>query len=137
MVICGVKCDTKDDPVLQNSSQEPPMSSKYDCVLDALIIMLGSWKLAYNSRLAYYVDSWCQIWYQRCPNLQNSSQKPSISSKCDSILDALLIKLGHWKSAYNSIMTYYDYLWCQILYQWWPNPPKLQSGTINILHVWP
>ena len=39
-VICDVKFDTKDDPVLKNSSQEPSMSSKYDCVLDAQI-MLG------------------------------------------------------------------------------------------------
>ena len=41
MVICDVKFDTKYDQILQNSSQEPSMSSKYDCVLDALIIMLG------------------------------------------------------------------------------------------------
>ena len=26
--------------------------------------------------------------------------------------------------------------WCQIWYQRWPNPPKPQSGTINILQVW-
>ena len=43
MVINDVKFDTKYDQILQNSSQEPSTSSKYDCVLDALIIMLGSW----------------------------------------------------------------------------------------------
>ena len=41
-VIHDVKFDTKDDSILQISSQELSMSSKYDCVLDALIIMLGS-----------------------------------------------------------------------------------------------
>ena len=42
-VICNyVKFDTKDDPFFQNSSKEPSMSSKYDYVLDALLIMLGS-----------------------------------------------------------------------------------------------
>ena len=44
MVIHDVTFDTKDDPILQNSSQEPSTFSKYDCVLDALNIMLGSWK---------------------------------------------------------------------------------------------
>ena len=42
MLIQDIKFDTKDDPILQNSSQELPMSSKYDYVLDALIIILGS-----------------------------------------------------------------------------------------------
>ena len=83
MVICDVKFDTKYDQILRNPSHEPPWSSKYDCVLDAPLIILGSWKLAYNS-----------------------------------------------------IMTYYGYLWCQIWYQIWPNPPKLQSGMINVLQVW-
>ena len=70
------------------------------------------------------------------PILQNSSEKPSRSSKYDFALDALLIMLGSWKLAYNSRITYYGYLWCQILYQIWPNPPKLQSVTINVLQVW-
>ena len=30
VVICDVKFDTKYDQILQNSSQEPTMSSKYD-----------------------------------------------------------------------------------------------------------
>ena len=40
MVICDVKFDTKGDQILQNSNQEPSMSSNYDCVLDALLIMI-------------------------------------------------------------------------------------------------
>ena len=83
MVICDVKFDSKYEKILQNSSQEPSMSSKYDCVLYTLLIMLGS-----------------------------------------------------WKSANNSIMTYDGYSWCQIWHQIWPNPPKIQSGTIIILQVW-
>ena len=42
MLIYDVNIDIKDDPILQNSKQEPPMSFKYDCVLYALIIMLRS-----------------------------------------------------------------------------------------------
>ena len=37
-----VKNDIRNYPILQLSSQESSMSSKYDCVTDALIIMLGS-----------------------------------------------------------------------------------------------
>ena len=83
MVIRDVKFDTNADQILQNSSQEPSMSSKYDCVLDALLIMQGSWKTAYKPKLTYDGYSWCQIWYKI-----------------------------------------------------WPNPPTLQSGTINTLQVW-
>ena len=53
-VIGDVNFDTKDDPTLQNYIQEPPMSSKYDCVLDALLIMLGCSKLANNSIMTHY-----------------------------------------------------------------------------------
>ena len=42
MLIHDVKLDTKDNPSLKNSSQEPSMFSKYNWVLDALIIMLES-----------------------------------------------------------------------------------------------
>ena len=70
------------------------------------------------------------------PTLQNSSQEPSRSSKYDCVLYALLIMLGSWKSAHNSIMKYYGYLWCQIWYQIWPNSSKLQWDIINVLKVW-
>ena len=56
MLIQDVKFDTEYDQILQNSSQEPPTSSKYNSVLDALIIMQGSWKIEYNSVMAKYVD---------------------------------------------------------------------------------
>ena len=64
MVICDVKFDTKDDQIIQNSSQESSTSSEHDCVLDALLIMLWSWKLAYSSIMTYDDYFWCQIWYQ-------------------------------------------------------------------------
>ena len=57
MAICDVKFDTKDYSVHQNSIQEPSMSSKYDCVLGVLIIMLGSCKFEYNSGMTNYLDS--------------------------------------------------------------------------------
>ena len=34
MVICDVKCATKDDQVLKNSGQEPSIYSMYDYILD-------------------------------------------------------------------------------------------------------
>ena len=83
MFIFYVKFDTKYDQILQNSSQEPSMSSKHDYFLDEILFMLGIYKLKYTSRLAYSVNSKSKIWYQR-----------------------------------------------------WPSPPKLQSGTINVLQIW-
>ena len=68
IVISDVKCDTKYDKIIQNSSQEPSMSSRYDYDLDAFIILLGSWKFEYNSVMTNNVDSWCKIWYQRQSN---------------------------------------------------------------------
>ena len=80
MVICDVKFDTKYDQILQNSSQEPSTSSMYDCVLDALLIMLGKWILAYSSIMTYDGYLWCQIRYQYDIILQNFSQEPLTSS---------------------------------------------------------
>ena len=54
MVIHDVKFDTKYDKLLKKSSKEPSMSSKFNCVLDMLLLMLGSWKMAFNSRITYY-----------------------------------------------------------------------------------
>ena len=79
MVICDVKFDTKDVPVLQNSSQEPSTPSKYDSVLDAHLIML-------------FHDVTFDKKYDSI--LQNSSQEPSISSMYDFDLDILLFMLG-------------------------------------------
>ena len=36
-----VKFVIRDDPILQNSSQEPSTSSDCDCVLNELLFMLG------------------------------------------------------------------------------------------------
>ena len=69
MVIHDVKFDTNYYQILQNSSQDPSTSSKYDFVFDALIIMLESWKFEYNSGMTNYVNSWCQIYYQRWSNI--------------------------------------------------------------------
>ena len=46
LMICDIKFDTKYDQILQNFSQDTSMSSKYDCVPYALLIVL---KTAYNS----------------------------------------------------------------------------------------
>ena len=94
MLIHDVKFDIRDNPILQNSSQEPSMSSKYDCVLDALLIMLGSWKSAYNSIMTYdgYCDVKCYTKYDQI--LQSSSQELSMSHNYDFVLDVLLIMIG-------------------------------------------
>ena len=42
MVIHYVQFNTKDGQILQNSSEEPSMSSKYDCDIHELIFKLGS-----------------------------------------------------------------------------------------------
>ena len=102
MVICDVEFDTKYDPVIQNLSQEPSMSSKYDCVLDAHIMMLERWKFEYNSGITIYMDD-VKFDIRYDPTLQKSCQEQSMSSKYDCVIDALLIMLGSWKLAYSSI----------------------------------
>ena len=56
--------DVKDDPIIQVSSQEPTMSSKYNFedggVLDTLLFKLERWNLAHKWRNEYHDDSWCQ-----------------------------------------------------------------------------
>ena len=131
-----VKFDIRDDSILQNSIQEPSTSSKYDCVLDTLLIMLGTWKLAYKSRMTkmlIYDVKFDTIDY---PVLQSSSQEPSMISKYDCVIDELIIMLGGWKCEYNLRMKIYVDLLCQIWCQRWPNALKLQSRTTNILQVW-
>ena len=86
-----VKFDIRDDPLPKNSSQWPSTSSKYDCVLDALIIMLGTYKFDTKD------DS----------SLQISSQEPVMFSTYGCILDALIIIVGSWKFGYNLGMKYY------------------------------
>ena len=78
---CNVQFDTKYDQSLQNSSQGPPMSSMYDIVLDALIIMPGVENLntthEWKNRLIQ------DVIFDIKDNsiLQNSSQEPPTSSK--------------------------------------------------------
>ena len=44
VTIHGFKFDSKYDQILQNFSKDLSMSSKYDCVLDTQLFMLGSFK---------------------------------------------------------------------------------------------
>ena len=72
----GVSLDVKDDHILQVSSQEPSMSSKYGLwgqgVPDSLLIMLESWNLANNSRITYHDGPWCQGWLHP-PSIQSGT----------------------------------------------------------------
>ena len=94
MVICDVEFDTKYDPVIQNLSQEPSMSSKYDCVLDALLIILGSWKWATTQYWHILVIPYVKFDTKYEQILQNSSQKLLMSSMYDCVHDELLFTLG-------------------------------------------
>ena len=70
------------------------------------------------------------------PILQVSSQEPSTSSKYglqeQEVLDTLLIMLESWNFAHKLRTTCDDDPW----HQGWPNPPSIESGTINIPQVW-
>ena len=68
MLINDVKFNTKDFHIFQNSSQEPWMSSKYYCLFDELLFILGSYNLWYKLWMTYYYYSWCQILHQRWLN---------------------------------------------------------------------
>ena len=111
------------------------MSSKYDCVLDALLIMLGRWKLSYTSIITYAGYLWCDIWYQIWPN-------PSkLQSRTINVLQVWLCSWCTYNHAREIIIWIHlrnNKLcwWCQIWYQRWPNPPKVLSGTINVLQEW-
>ena len=91
ILIHGVKLDTKYDPNLQNSSQKPPMSSKYDCDHDVLPILLGKWKSKYYSKWHIYSKMTIFIHDVKLDAkddqvLQNISLEPWTSSKYDCIL---------------------------------------------------
>ena len=61
--------------VLKIYSQGPSMSTKYNCVLDTLLFMLGNWKLRNNSIIKHYFGKLCHKW----PLFQISNQEPSTS----------------------------------------------------------
>ena len=127
--------DIKDDPILQDSSQEPSTSSKYGLqgqgVLDTLLIKLESWNLAHKSRITYHDSPWCQEWPQP-PSIQSGTLSIlQVWLQRQGVLDTLQIMLESWNLAHKSIIIYNDDPWCQ----WWPYPPRLQSETVNILQV--
>ena len=68
--------DIKDNPILQDSSQEPSTSSQVWHrgweVLDTLLIMLDGLNLAHNSRIIYCDDPWWQGWLHP-PRLQSGT----------------------------------------------------------------
>ena len=84
-MIHDIKFDTNDCSILQISSQEPSMSSKNDCVLDALFITLGSWKSEYKEWHIMLIQG-VKFDTENDTALQNSSQEPSMSSKNDCVL---------------------------------------------------
>ena len=108
----GVKFYIGDNPNLYISSQEPPMSSKYDCVLDALLFMLGSWKLTYNLKMSNDGYSWCQMWYQIWPN------PPTLHSGIINVLQVWLCScctFNHAKELKIGIQLNNDILWLFVM----------------------
>ena len=101
-------------------------------VLDTLLFMLESWNLAHKSRITYHDDPWCQEW-PHPPSLQSGTINVlQVWLRGRGVLDTLLIMLESWNLAHKSRITYHDDPWCQ----GWPHPPRLQSGTTNVLQVW-
>ena len=94
MIIFDVKFHNKDDPVLQNSSQEPSAFSKSGRVLDALLIMLGSLQSSYNSIMTYNIDSTVYVnsSWQEFLGLKNLLYQIYIMNQhCMSFLSCMLI----------------------------------------------
>ena len=57
--------DVKDDPILQDPSQEPSTSSKYGLQEQGfltLLIILENWNFAHKWIIIYYEYPWCQGW---------------------------------------------------------------------------
>ena len=73
--------DVKDDPILQLSSHEPSMSSKYGLrglgVLETHLFLLESWHINQESNIMMIHD------VKNDPILQISSQEPSTSYMYD------------------------------------------------------
>ena len=77
-------------------------------------------------------DPWCRGW-PNTPRLQSGFINIlQVWLWGQGVLDTLLIMLDCQNLAHISRNTWNDDPWCQ----WWPNPPRLQSGTINIFQVW-
>jgi hypothetical protein len=75
---------------------------------------------------------WCQRW-PHPPRLQSGTFSVlQVWLWGRGVLGTLLFMLESWNLAHKSRITYIDDPWCQE----WPNPPSIQSGTINILKVW-
>ena len=128
--------------ILISEKLNPPILQSR--TINVLQVWLCSWctyhsmelKFEYTSGMTNYVYSDVKFFIRDDPILQNPSQEPSTSSKCDCVLDNFLTMLGSWQSAYNSIMTYHGYSWYQFWYQRWSSTSKLQSGTIDLLQLW-
>ena len=156
--------DVEDFPILQVSSQEPSVSSKYDFedrgVLEALLIMLESWNLVHKSRITYHDDPWWQmilgiyvykffrISFQgyskmiQCikddPILEVSSQEPSMSLQVWTLMTG-----GSWHTSNYAREPKFGtqannhIAWHTMTTRMrWPHPPNLQSGTFYVLQVW-
>ena len=65
-------------PPIQVSIQEPSTSSKYDCNLDMLLFLLGSWKSAYNSIYIY----WGSMISKNTQELTRSTKLPVRYCQC-------------------------------------------------------
>ena len=98
--------------------------------------MLGSWKYEYNSGMTNYVDSWCQIWHHRW-------SKPLVLQSGTIII--LHVWLCSWCTFNNARDLKIGIQWNNDIWRLFmmsniipnmTNPPKLQSGTTNIIQVW-
>ena len=126
-----------DDPVLQVSNQEPSMSSKYPNswppILDTLIIKISTRNFQGIFLRVKQHHPWHQGW--PCPwslrsGTLNVFQVPSFLTP---IPDTFLIKIStqNFQGIFLGVKQHHPW------HQWWPCPPSLRSGTLNILQVPP
>ena len=118
--------DLEDDPILQVSSQEPPMSSNYD-----FKDLGGSWHTYIQARELKFCTqvknhiSWPSMtsrWTLSSKSLvRNHHRPPSLDIEDGWVLEELLIMLESWNLAHKSRYSYHDHPWM--------NEPILQVSS--------
>ena len=128
IVIPDVKFDSTYDQILQDPRKDSSTSSKYECVLDAFIIMLGSWNFEYNSGMMNYVDSWCQLLYHRWSN------PPKLQSGTNKVLQVWLSlkwTFNHDRELKIDILLNNDILWLYVMSNLIPNMTQSSKTSVK------
>ena len=111
MLIHDVKFDIRDDSILQNSSREPTTSFKFDCILNALLIILGSWQFIYNSTMTWLVF----VMWNLISNVTKSSKNPVRNCQHPPCLTVFLCIFNHARELKSGIQLNNDILWLFVM----------------------